>query len=106
MSRPLRIALVSFYPADPTRIAGLTQALSPKRDPTSAAVKKELRDATQEAIAHGIFGVPTFELDGRLFWGVDALPMLRAAMRDEPWFNGPAWDAAAAPRPGVKRSQP
>ncbi len=88
---------------DPARLAALTQALAPARDPASAAVKSELRAATDAAIARGIFGVPTFELDGRLFWGVDALPMLRAALLGDPWFDGPAWDEAARPRPGVVR---
>ena len=89
--------------ADPTSVAALTQSLAPARDPASAEVKNELRAATDEAIARGVFGVPTFELDGRLFWGVDALPMLRAALRGDAWFAGPAWDAAAQPRPGVVR---
>ena len=88
---------------DPTSVAALTQSLAPARDPASAEVKNELRAATDEAIARGVFGVPTFELDGRLFWGVDALPMLRAALRGDAWFAGPAWDAAAQPRPGVVR---
>ena len=89
--------------ADPARLAALTQVLAPARDPAVAAVKNELRTATDEAIARGVFGVPTFELEGRLFWGVDALPMLRAALQGDPWFDGPAWDAAAQPRPGVVR---
>lgn len=89
--------------ADAARIAALTQTLAPARDPASAEVKNGLRAATDEAIARGVFGVPTFELDGRLFWGVDALPMLRAALQGEAWFDGPAWHAAGAPRPGVKR---
>ena len=88
---------------DPARIAALTQALAPARDPASAAVKDALHAATDEAIARDVFGVPTFEVDGRLFWGLDALPMLRAALLGEPWFDGPAWDAAALPRPGVRR---
>ncbi len=88
---------------DPARLAALTHALAPARDPASAAVKSELRAATDAAIARGIFGVPTFELDGRLFWGVDALPMLRAALLGDPWFDGPAWDDAARARPGVVR---
>ena len=54
--------------------------------------------------AQGIFGVPTFELDGRLFWGLDALPMLRGALRGDPWFDGPAWDAAAVAPPGVTQA--
>jgi 2-hydroxychromene-2-carboxylate isomerase len=89
--------------ADAARVAALAQGLAPARDPASAEVKGELRAATDEAIARGVFGVPTFELDGRLFWGVDALPMLRAALLGDPWFASPAWDAVAQPRPGVIR---
>jgi 2-hydroxychromene-2-carboxylate isomerase len=89
--------------ADPARLAALTQRLAPARDPASVEVKDQLRAATDLAITRGVFGVPTFELDGRLFWGVDALPMLRAALRGEAWFDGPAWDAAAQARPGVAR---
>ena len=88
---------------DADRLAALTQALAPARDPASADVKQAVRSNTDEAIGHGVFGVPTFEADGRLFWGLDALPMLRAALLGEPWFDGPAWDDAAMPRPGVKR---
>jgi hypothetical protein len=66
-------------------------------------VKAELRASTDQAIARGIFGVPTFGLDGRLFWGVDALPMLRAALAGDAWFDGPAWDEVASSRPGVRR---
>ena len=89
--------------ADPVRLAALTEALSPTRDPSSAEVKAELRASTDEAIALGLFGVPTFGLEGRLFWGLDALTMLRAAVRDEAWFDGPGWDAAGTPRPGIQR---
>ena len=45
----------------------------------------------------------TVEVDGRLFWGVDALPMLAAFLRGDPWFAGPAWDVAGQPRPGIVR---
>ena len=89
--------------ADAVRIAALTQRLAPARDPASAEVKAELRSATKQAIQRGVFGVPSFELDGRLFWGADALPMLRAALLGDAWFDGPAWDEAGAPRPGVVR---
>ena len=88
---------------DAARLAALTARLAPPRDPASAEVKAELRAATDEAITHGVFGVPTFELDGRLFWGLDAVPMLRAALLGQAWCDGPAWDEAARPRPGVVR---
>ena len=88
---------------DAARLAALTARLAPARDPASAEVKAELRAATDEAITRGVFGVPTFELDGRLFWGLDAVPMLRAALLGQAWFDSPAWDEAARPRPGVVR---
>ena len=88
---------------DPARLRALHEAVAPQRDPASEAVKAELRAHTEVAIEHGVFGVPTFELDGRLFWGLDALPMLRAALQADPWFEGPAWDAAAVAPPGVVR---
>ena len=37
----------------------------------------ELKALTDAAIAQGLFGVPSFEAGGRLYWGLDALPMLR-----------------------------
>ena len=40
------------------------------------AVKEALRAQTAEAIAKGVFGVPTFGLDGELFWGHDRLDHL------------------------------
>lgn len=88
---------------DPDRLAGLAADLAPAEDPAGAAVKQALHDHTRAAIDAGVFGVPTIECEGRLFWGLDALPMLRAAIDADPWFDGPAWDAAAAPRPGVRR---
>ena len=38
-------------------------------------VKDELRRNTDEAIARGVWGVPTLHLAGELFWGVDATAM-------------------------------
>jgi 2-hydroxychromene-2-carboxylate isomerase len=40
------------------------------------AAKERVRAATDAAIAAGVFGVPTFLVEGELFWGVDALPLL------------------------------
>ena len=57
------------------------------------------------AVREGVFGVPTFEADGRLFWGDDALPMLAAALRGDPFFESQAWHAACAAREGVQRVQ-
>jgi 2-hydroxychromene-2-carboxylate isomerase len=40
------------------------------------AVKRRLRAFTDEAIAAGAFGVPTFAWEGELFWGQDRLDQL------------------------------
>jgi hypothetical protein len=41
-------------------------------------VKQALLDATAQAVADGVFGVPTFRVDGdsELFWGADRLDAL------------------------------
>jgi 2-hydroxychromene-2-carboxylate isomerase len=88
---------------DPARLEALTKALAPARDPASDGVKQALKDSTAQAIARGVFGVPTVELDGRLFWGVDALDMVSASLRGDPWFEGPDWSRAAVAPPGVVR---
>ncbi len=56
-------------------------------------IKLALRDNTEQAIAHGVFGVPTFEYEGELFWGHDRLPHLAARLRGE---LGPAGKEAEA----------
>ena len=92
-----------FDAADPARLAALAAALAPAREPGADAVKRELVQNTEAAVSLGLFGVPTIELDGRLFWGLDSLEMLSASLRNEPWFSGPGWGAAGAPRPGLQR---
>jgi 2-hydroxychromene-2-carboxylate isomerase len=88
---------------DATRLAALAERLAPQQDPADEAVKQRLRSETEAALALGVFGVPTVELDGRLFWGQDALPMLRAALDGDPWFRSGIWEEAGRPRPGVLR---
>lgn len=62
-------------------------------------VKEQLRANTDEAIAHGVFGVPTVRLGTRLFWGCDATPMVEAAIADADVFSrGEYARLAALPR--------
>lgn len=89
---------------DPQRVAALSAQLAPQRDPNGADVKAQLKANSDEAIAQGVFGVPALAVDGKVFWGLDALPMLRAFLLGDAWFDGPAWDAAAQ-LPGVQRQK-
>ncbi|MBB1076451.1 2-hydroxychromene-2-carboxylate isomerase [Rhodoferax sp. 4810] len=77
--------------ADAQRLRALTAQLTPARDVNDELAKIQLRANTDDAIAKGVFGVPTFEVDGKLFWGLDALPMLAACLNQDPWFDGPDW---------------
>lgn len=97
--------------SDPRRLATLQTLLQDhmtRRErawlaPDSDEVKQRLRNNTDEALALGLFGVPAMVVDGRVFWGHDALPMLRAWLDGDPWF-GEHWDAAAQRPEGVRRS--
>ena len=89
--------------SDAARLQTVTELLAPMRAANSDEVKAQLKANTDEAIARGVFGVPTFEVDGKFFWGVDALPMLRAYLLGDTWFEG-AWDSVASVAPGVKRT--
>ena len=87
---------------DAARLQALTQQLEPTRSVDAPEVKDQLKANTEEAIACGVFGVPTCVVDGKVFWGLDALPMMRAYLDGDAWFDS-AWDAAAVIQTGVKR---
>jgi 2-hydroxychromene-2-carboxylate isomerase len=53
------------------------------------AVKDNLRTAVDEAMAAGVFGVPTFLVDGELIWGSDRMWMV------EHWLTHHSWEAPA-----------
>ena len=96
---------------DPARLATLQALLQDHMaqrqrawvGPDSDTVKQRLRANTDAALAAGVFGVPTLACGGRLFWGQDALPMLRACLEGDAWFDGPDWDTAATLPAGVSR---
>ena len=47
-----------------------------------AAIKNELKAITDEAIAKGVFGAPTFFVDdGKMFWGHDRMPLMEQYLK-------------------------
>jgi 2-hydroxychromene-2-carboxylate isomerase len=56
-------AIVAKAGLDP--VATLTAAVSPQG-------KQRVKDQTAQALADGVFGVPTMLVDGALFWGYDS----------------------------------
>lgn len=70
---------------DPAVVAGVLQGagFDPKAllalagDPE---VKDRLKAVTQEAVARGVFGAPTFFVDGQMYWGQDRLDFVQDAL--------------------------
>ncbi len=44
------------------------------------AVKERLKAVTQDAVARGVFGAPTFFVDGQMYWGQDRLDFVKEAL--------------------------
>ncbi len=91
-------------PNEAVALGALTEQLAPLRDPSCAEVKAELRQRTEAAAAAGLFGVPTLVCEDKAFFGQDALPMLRAALLGDAWFDGPAWAQAGQQPAGLQRT--
>lgn len=99
---------------DETRLETLKQELTQwvqasrpgfQMDIQSPEVKQLLQQQTQAAIDSGLFGVPSMVVDGQVFWGQDALPMLRAYLEGDAWFESSDWCDAGKLPVGVRRSQ-
>ncbi|AMM24482.1 2-hydroxychromene-2-carboxylate isomerase [Variovorax sp. PAMC 28711] len=54
----------------------------------SQAVQERYESYTQEAIATGIFGAPSYVLDGEIFWGQDRLEFVERALKTTPTNAG------------------
>ena len=64
--------------SDPGRFSALLRELgiSPE-EAARSEIKESLKKNTEAAVQRGVFGVPTFEVDGELFWGADSIEFLR-----------------------------
>ena len=70
-------------PVDEQAFAELAHALGV--DPAclgDQAIKDALRIETEQAVARGVFGVPTLIVDDELFWGADAMGFVEAYLAD------------------------
>ena len=95
--------------SDAERFAALqlhlfSQANVSLKDPQSVEVKQLLQQQTHQAIDLGLFGVPSMVVNGQVFWGQDALPMLRAYLQGDAWFESADWLDAGKLPVGIRRS--
>ena len=89
------MTLATWLLAPAALAADLAEQIRPGQDMHSDAPKALLRANTEAAQAAGVFGVPAFVVDGKVFWGLDSLPMLRAYLDGDAWFDGPGWNAVS-----------
>jgi len=67
------------------------------------AVKEQLREATAQAVARGVFGVPTALVGEEIFWGTEGLDHVEACLRGEdPVPQDLAW--AERPASAMRRA--
>jgi 2-hydroxychromene-2-carboxylate isomerase len=70
---------------DPATVAEVLQAASfdaPAMMALAAEpqVKERLKAVTQDAVARGVFGAPTFFVNGQMYWGQDRLDFVKQAL--------------------------
>ena len=76
--------------SDPDRFARLLNDLGVSKEALeSSEVKNTLRQNTEAAIQRGVFGVPTFDVDGELFWGADSMEFLLAFLANPTAVHNP-----------------
>jgi len=66
-------------------------------------VKDALRRNTDEALARGVFGVPTLAIGEEVFWGVDATAMARDYLAAGQRYDDPEYARVSALPVGIER---
>jgi len=74
-------------------------------DLASDPVKARLRQNTDTAIDAGLFGVPSFVVDGEIFWGFDALEFLNDYLQDPKLLQSSGMRAIDSMPDGVQRKR-
>ncbi|CAN7651947.1 2-hydroxychromene-2-carboxylate isomerase [Bosea sp. LjRoot237] len=93
---------------DPTTLAAVAEAAS---RPDALAligeqdVKDRLRQATEEAVAAGVFGVPSLVIDGEVFWGADAMAMAQDYLADPTVFRSGEMARVSTLPEGIQRQR-
>ncbi len=87
---------------EPAQRLGVDDVEAALADP---AIKEQLRRNTDAAIEGGVFGVPTLSIDGELFWGNDAHPMMAAVLANPGLLQQPEWQHVITLPVAVQRNR-
>jgi len=72
---------------------------------SQAECKAQLRKQTDQAIAEGVFGVPTMAVGTELFWGYDDLPFLQRFLEGKDPTGPVSWASAASLKSSAARNR-
>ncbi|MEH6548143.1 MAG: 2-hydroxychromene-2-carboxylate isomerase [Sneathiella sp.] len=89
-------------------VEAMAQALGisePEAAMSCPQVKETLRSNTDQAIAAGVFGVPTFVAEGEVFWGGDATDMMLNFLDNPALFKTPEMKRLSDMPMGVVRQR-
>lgn len=92
---------------DAAALAPVAQALGVHDVATALAdpqVKAQLHANTEQALAAGVFGVPTLQIDAALLWGNDAHGLMQAVLDDPQMLQRGEMQRLAALPEGARRS--
>jgi 2-hydroxychromene-2-carboxylate isomerase len=98
---------------EPETLRALLRELDLPADELLAAAaaepaKQRLRENTEQALAQGVFGVPTFAVRGELFWGFDDMEYLQMFLSGRDALSPDRAELAPwlSVRPSVERRRP
>jgi len=93
-------------PSEPAEFAALVNSLGIADAAARIAepsVKARLKSNTDEAIAAGVWGVPTFVIDGLCFWGFDSGQMMLDYLSNPSVFKSGEHARIASLQSGIRR---
>ena len=91
---------------DPASLSALVRKLGvPDLNAATSepAVKDALRTNTEHAVAHGIYGVPSFLIGNEIFWGDDMFDLMLEWLDDPSFLGDPESHRIMALPPGAER---
>ena len=93
-----------LHVSDPAVVEGVANEIGLPGDTLVAKaqmpeVKQRLRAQTDEAIARGVFGVPSMEVGDELFWGYDDFPYLELFLAGRDPVDAAEWRSRDRPVP-------
>jgi 2-hydroxychromene-2-carboxylate isomerase len=97
-----------IQPDSPEGIQLIAQALNisnPERAMQDPAVKNTLHANTAQATSDGVFGVPSFVINGELFWGGDSTKMMLDFLKNPGIFNTPEMKRISNMEMGLTRKK-